>query len=335
MHSFAARHAKKDRTCAKGCGPGRDLSVGCGGGQDLGRRAENAVQHRQIGGGGFQVHAGEVGHHTGALQQALGLFRVIGDLAGRIGDVGPVFRQRVLFLSPGPEHRTRLWRRFGWPAHCPCRTGRCSEPGHWRRWRPQAGPGAARLGGQTALQHLLQTGGSVAGGRRLGGGGLGGGGGVGGVRGGRRAGEGLGLEELPVSRQPARTSRHNAPARTSAIHRVIRITIILSLSRKSRGWWAISAPDGAESCIIVFSPGGGVSCRGEGLQFMTVCRRPERSYRESAPQGAVPATAGAVSEAVPLFSIAGKAMFEWGRRCFLLFFPAGRRWPYFFRHRKK
>ena len=49
------------------------------------------------------------------------------------------------------------------------------------------------------------------------------------------------------------------------------------------------------------------------LGFLIFCR-PERSYRESAPSGAVPATAGALSAAVPLFYIAEKAMMKEGTR---------------------
>ena len=60
---------------------------------------------------------------------------------------------------------------------------------------------------------------------------------------------------------------------------------------------------------------------------------PSDHHRESAPPGAVPATAGAMSEAVPLFFIAEQAMFEWEKVAIPLIFPAGRRRPYFFRHR--
>ena len=70
-------------------------------------------------------------------------------------------------------------------------------------------------------------------------------------------------------------------------------------------------------------PDGQEGLRGSNLEKAGCCFfqmglfdfcRPERSYRESAPSGAVPATAGALSAAVPLFYIAEKAMMKEGTR---------------------
>ena len=70
-------------------------------------------------------------------------------------------------------------------------------------------------------------------------------------------------------------------------------------------------------------PDGQEGLRGSNLEKAGCCFfqmglfdfcRPERSYRESAPSGAVPATAGALSAAVPLFYIAENAMMKEGTR---------------------
>ena len=70
-------------------------------------------------------------------------------------------------------------------------------------------------------------------------------------------------------------------------------------------------------------PDGQEGLRGSNLEKAGCCFfqmglfdfcRPERSYRESAPSGAVPATARALSAAVPLFYIAEKAMMKEGTR---------------------
>ena len=70
-------------------------------------------------------------------------------------------------------------------------------------------------------------------------------------------------------------------------------------------------------------PDGQEGLRGSNLEKAGCCFfqmglfdfcRPEQSYRESAPSGAVPATAGALSAAVPLFYISEKAMMKEGTR---------------------